>query len=51
MVVVPSIIGIMLGSIVGVRILAKTKPAAIRYIVLTLLIFAGGRSLLKGFGI
>ena len=48
MMVVPSIIGIMLGSIVGVKILAKTKPAAIRYIVISLLIFAGLRALLKG---
>ena len=51
MMVVPSIIGIMLGSIVGVRILAKTKPAAIRYIVITMLLFAGARALLKGLGI
>lgn len=51
MMVVPSIIGIMLGSIVGVRILAKTKPAAIRYIVISLLLFAGSRALLKGLGI
>jgi len=51
MIVVPSIIGIMLGSIVGVRILAKTKPVAIRYIVLTMLLFAGLRALLKGLGI
>lgn len=51
MVVVPSIIGIMLGSIVGVRILAKTKPTAVRYIVITMLLFAGGRALLKGLGI
>jgi uncharacterized membrane protein YfcA len=51
MMVVPSIIGIMLGSIVGVRILAKTKPAAIRYIVIALLLFAGSRALLKGLGI
>ena len=29
MMVVPSLIGIMLGSIVGVKILAKAKPAAI----------------------
>ena len=50
MVVVPSIIGIMLGSIVGVRILAKTKPAAVRYIVIVMLLFAGGRALLKGLG-
>ncbi|MBI4687546.1 MAG: sulfite exporter TauE/SafE family protein [Nitrospirae bacterium] len=51
MMVVPSIIGIMLGSIVGVRILAKTKPAAIRYMVIGLLLFAGSRALLKGLGI
>ncbi|MCI4625534.1 MAG: sulfite exporter TauE/SafE family protein [Candidatus Magnetoovum sp. WYHC-5] len=48
MMVVPSMIGIMLGSVVGVRILAKTKPAAIRYIVIFLLLFSGLRSLLKG---
>ena len=51
MMVVPSIIGIMLGSIVGVRILAKTKPAAIRYIVIGMLLFAGLRALLKGLAI
>ncbi len=51
MMVVPSIIGIMLGSIVGVRILAKTKPAAIRYIVIVLLLFSGMRALLKGLAI
>ncbi len=51
MVVVPSIIGIMLGSIVGVRILATTKPAAIRYMVIGILLFAGMRALLKGLAI
>jgi uncharacterized membrane protein YfcA len=51
MMVVPSIIGIMLGSIVGVRILAKTKPASVRYIVIVLLLFAGSRALLKGLSI
>lgn len=51
MMVVPSIIGIMLGSIVGVRILAKTKPTAIRYMVIGLLLFAGARALLKGLDI
>jgi len=51
MMVVPSIIGIMLGSIVGVRILAKTKPAAVRYIVIVILLFSGARALLKGLGI
>ncbi len=49
--VVPSIVGIMLGSMVGVRILAKTKPASIRLIVIGLLLFAGSRALLKGLGI
>jgi uncharacterized membrane protein YfcA len=51
MMVAPSIIGIMLGSIVGVKILAKTKPAAVRYIVIAMLLFAGSRALLKGLGI
>jgi uncharacterized membrane protein YfcA len=51
MMVVPSIVGIMLGSIIGVRILAKTKPAAVRYIVIVMLLFSGLRSLLKGLGI
>lgn len=51
MIVVPSVIGIMLGSLVGVRILARTKPSAVRVIVLVMLIFAGLRALLKGLGI
>jgi len=51
MLVVPSIIGIMLGSIVGVRILARTKPAAIRTMVIVLLLFASVRALLKGLAI
>jgi uncharacterized membrane protein YfcA len=48
MIVVPSVIGIMLGSIVGVRILARTKPKAIKWMVIGLLLFAGARALLKG---
>jgi uncharacterized membrane protein YfcA len=48
MIVVPSVIGIMLGSIVGVRILARTKPKAIKWMVIGLLLFAGTRALLKG---
>jgi uncharacterized membrane protein YfcA len=51
MLVAPSVIGIMLGSIVGVRILARAKPAAIRQVVVGLLLFAGLRALLKGTGI
>jgi len=51
MIVVPSIVGIMLGSIVGVRILAVAKPKVIRIVVLALLFFSGLRALLKGLGI
>jgi uncharacterized membrane protein YfcA len=51
MIVVPSLVGIMLGSIVGVKILAKAKPKAIKWMVIGLLLFAGARSLLKGLGI
>lgn len=51
MIVVPSIIGIMLGSIVGVRILAVAKPRVIRWVVIGLLAFSGLRALLKGLGI
>lgn len=51
MMVVPSLVGIMLGSFVGVRLLVITKPTVIRWIVITILAFAGIRALLKGFGI
>jgi len=51
MMVVPSLVGIMLGSLVGVKILAKSKPKAIKYMVITLLFFSGVRALLKGTGI
>lgn len=49
--VVPSLVGIMLGSFVGVRVLAVAKPAVIRWIVIGMLGFAGIKALLKGFGI
>lgn len=51
MIVVPSLVGIMLGSMIGVKILAKSKPKAIKWMVIGLLLFAGLRSLLKGLGI
>jgi hypothetical protein len=51
LVAIPSIVGLMLGSLVGVKILARAKPAAIRYIVIAVLLFAGVRALLKGLGI
>ncbi|GLI53866.1 sulfite exporter TauE/SafE family protein [Thermodesulfovibrio yellowstonii] len=51
MMVAPSIVGIMLGSVVGVRILAVAKPKIVRYIVIAMLLFAGVRALLKGLGV
>ncbi len=51
MMAIPSIIGLMLGSFIGVRILTVAKPKIIRYIVIATLAFAGIRALLKGLGI
>jgi hypothetical protein len=48
MLVIPSVIGVMLGSIVGVRVLARTRPAAVRKVVIVVLLFASVRALLKG---
>ncbi|MEK9148542.1 MAG: sulfite exporter TauE/SafE family protein [Candidatus Desantisbacteria bacterium] len=50
MVVIPSIIGMMLGSFIGAKLLSKTKPRAVRYLVIGLLIFTGLRAVAKGFG-
>lgn len=49
--VVPSVLGIMLGSFVGVRILGITRPAIIRILVIVVLSIAGTKALLKGLGI
>jgi uncharacterized membrane protein YfcA len=48
MIAVPSVIGVMLGSLIGVRLLAITKSKNIRIIIIVLLSLAGMRSLLKG---
>jgi uncharacterized membrane protein YfcA len=49
--VVPSVVGIMLGSFVGVRALKIAKPTFIRWVVIGILAFAGLRALAKGLGI
>lgn len=46
--VVPSVVGIMLGSFIGVKVLAVTKPAVIRIIVIVVLGIAGLKALQKG---
>jgi hypothetical protein len=51
MLVAPSLIGIMLGSMTGVRLLTRAKPAVIRKIVMIMLFLAGLRAMLKGLGI
>jgi uncharacterized protein len=51
MMVVPSLIGIMMGSFVGVRLLKVAKPGLVRWIVIGMLGFAGLKALMKGLGI
>lgn len=49
--VVPSLVGIMLGSFVGVRVLKIAKPAFIRWAVIIILAFAGAKAITKGLGL
>jgi len=48
MMVVPSLVGIMLGSFIGVRILRVAKPSFVRWLVVGLLLFAGAKAITKG---
>lgn len=50
MMVVPSLVGIMGGSFIGVRILKVVKPTFIRWMVICILAFAGLKALTKGLG-
>ena len=51
LIAVPSIVGLMLGSLIGVKILAVAKPKMIRYMVIGVLFFAGLKSIDKGLGL
>jgi hypothetical protein len=51
MIVVPSLIGVILGAKIGARLLRITPSHVVKKIVLTVLLVAGGRALLKGFGL
>jgi uncharacterized membrane protein YfcA len=51
MLVVPSIIGVMLGARVGVRLLRIAPAHVVRRLIMVLLVIAGGRAVLKGLGI
>ncbi len=48
---VPSVIGMMLGAFIGARLLHVLKASVVRKMVISLLLFAGLRALLKGLGI
>lgn len=50
MVVIPSIMGMMLGSSIGAKLLCRTKPRMVKYVLVGLLVLAGSRSIAKGFG-
>jgi len=50
MIVVPSLVGIMLGSFIGVPLLKVAKPSVVRWIVICMLAFAGIKALGKGLG-
>ena len=48
LIVVPSVVGIMLGSFVGVHLLRRVKPSFVRWMVICILAFAGLKALQKG---
>jgi hypothetical protein len=48
---VPSIVGLMLGSLIGVKLLAVAKPKMIRVFVIVVLLFAGLKAMDKGLGL
>jgi uncharacterized membrane protein YfcA len=51
MIVVPSLIGVMLGAKVGARLLRISPASVVKRIILAVLVVAGARALLKGFGV
>ncbi len=51
MIAVPSVVGMMLGARIGARLLHVLKGSVIRKMVITLLLLAGVRALLKGLGV
>ena len=51
MIAAPSVAGMMLGSVIGARVLGAVSATAIRRLVLALMLFAGLRTLAKGLGL
>jgi len=50
-IVTPSVIGVMLGAKIGARLLHRLHAAVLHRIVIVVLLLAGVRAMLKGFGI
>ena len=48
---VPSILGVMLGSRIGARLLSVTPAPVVRRLVIAVMLLAGARALLRGLGI
>jgi uncharacterized membrane protein YfcA len=48
---VPAILGVMLGSRIGARLLAVTPAATVRRVVVAVMLLAGTRALLRGLGL
>jgi uncharacterized membrane protein YfcA len=48
---VPAILGVMLGSRIGARLLAVTPAAVVRRVVVVAMLLAGSRALLRGLGV
>ena len=51
LIVVPSLLGIMLGSFLGVRLVRFARPTSIRWLVISLLLFSGLKLLAEGLGV
>jgi uncharacterized membrane protein YfcA len=51
LVVVPSILGVMLGSRIGAKLLGRTPAAVVRQLVIVVMLIAGLRALAKGTGL
>lgn len=51
LIAIPSILGLMFGSFVGVKFLRIAKPKFIRYLVIVVLFFAGFKAIDKGLGL
>ena len=51
LIAIPSIIGLMFGSFVGVKLLSIAKPKFIRLMVIYVLLFAGLKAIDKGLGL